>query len=84
VFSLKEWIDSPQSMKVDKLRLLQKLANGETLAAPAPAEPAKAQPQAKVVADSVIPDLKKGGTSEPGEQSEEAMFKKRFERGVRM
>jgi hypothetical protein len=76
------WIKSPQPVKMNCLRLLQKQANGENTAVPANAEPAKAEPP-KVVADSVVPDLKKGGTSEIADKSKGSTFYKVFNKGVR-
>lgn len=82
VFSPQDWINAPQPLKLQKLIDLQKMASGESNNATAPAsESKKEEPQKKVVEDSVVPDLKKGGTSETINKSQESVFKKVFEKG---
>jgi len=81
-FTMQEWISAPQPLKLKKLLDLQKIANGET---DKPAMP-KASNMSEVskkkpVEDSVVPDLKKGGTSESIDKSKGSTFNKVFQRG---
>jgi len=78
---MQEWINAPQPLKLKKLLDLRRITNGEAEGSLVPGTNGAQAPKKKPVEDSVVPDLKKGGTSESIYKSKGSTFNKVFQRG---
>ncbi len=78
-FTMQEWINSPQPLKLLKIKELRSYVNGSS----APATPQTPAPAQKQVPDSIKPVVS-NKTSEPFDSSTKgSTFKKVFEAGIR-
>jgi len=85
-FSIQEWVNAPQPLKMQKIMMLNKLVKGELdhkkPEGDAPAEETKKPEETKKeIPDSVVPDKQPGYNPENKESKKGETFRKVFEKG---